>query len=178
MKLINSNNYVKYINHCLSDRDILNIIDTNIIMYHELKNYNNIDDILKNNSCVILYQSTINYGHWCCINKIDNKIYFFDSYGLFPDNQKKYLKPDKTIKKLNQKNQMKRLLLNALNNNYEIYYNHNLLQNKNTSTCGYWCIAFIKYNKSENEFYDYINRLHKKYDLDYDLLSIIIALNY
>lgn len=176
--VINSKMYEKYINKCLSDKDILNLIDTNIIMYHNLKKYNNILEILKNNSAVILYQSTLNYGHWCCINKIDKNIYFFDSYGMFPDNQKKYLRPDKQMKKLNEKNQMRRLLLNTIDLGYTCYYNHNLLQGKNTSTCGYWCVSFIKYNKSENDFYNYIERLHKKYDLSYDLLSVIIALNY
>lgn len=176
--LINPDNYLKYINICLSDKDILNLIDTNIILYHNLKNYKSINQMLKNNCCIILYQSDINFGHWCCINKIDKNIYFFDSYGMFPDKQKDYLNESKEIKKLNETDEIKRLIKHSIYKGYHCFYNHNRLQGKNTSTCGYWCVSFIKYNKSEDDFYDYIEKLHKKYRISYDLIATIVALNY
>ena len=172
--LINPEDFQKYINICLSDKDILKLIDTNIILYHNLKNYKSINQMLKNNCCeacrsnsrpgrndclkhhsaIILYQSDLNFGHWCCINKIDKNIYFFDSYGMFPDKQKDYLNESEYVKKLNETDEMKRLIKQSIKKGYHCYYNHNRLQSKNTSTCGYWCVSFIKYNKSEDDFYN------------------------
>ena len=76
----------------LSDKNIFDKLNgrTNIIMYNQLNNVKNIDDILKDNSVVILFENRPKRGHWVCLIKYFNKkrgrwtIEFFDSYGIFP----------------------------------------------------------------------------------------------
>ena len=77
----------------LSDTDILNYMNgkTNLIQYKEIINYDNIDDLLgQYKKCVLLYHTRENYGHWTCLYKVKNTIYFFDSYGVIPDDEQNY----------------------------------------------------------------------------------------
>jgi hypothetical protein len=51
-----------------------------IYRYHELEKFDNIDQVLGDNlGAIILYQSSVNSGHWCCLFREGNTIYFFDS---------------------------------------------------------------------------------------------------
>ena len=65
--------------------------ETNIIEYNQLYNVYNIDDVLKNGSCVILYttkrENGLSSGHWCCVVALKNKICFFDPYGYIIDDE-------------------------------------------------------------------------------------------
>ena len=74
----------------LSGQDIGNLLNNecNIVPYNEIKNYNNIFDLMgPYRKCAILYLTSANYGHWTCIYEHNNIIYFFDSYGCIPDGQ-------------------------------------------------------------------------------------------
>ena len=61
------------INYALSSDDLYRILEnkTNIIDYKKLYNINNIDDVIKDGSCIILYttgeKEGITFGHWCCV---------------------------------------------------------------------------------------------------------------
>lgn len=82
--------------YSLSNTDITNSLNgkCNIIMYEDLRNVDNIEDVLINDCCIILYQNTKNNGHWVVLNKRysdETPIFeFFDSYGGAPDSQLKY----------------------------------------------------------------------------------------
>jgi hypothetical protein len=73
----------------LSDADILNRLRgrTNIVMYRDLYRYRNIEELLINDSAVILYEKQPKNGHWVCrIRYLFNgepTIEFFDSYPEF-----------------------------------------------------------------------------------------------
>ena len=77
----------------LSNVDIINKLNgkTNIFMYPDLARVRKVEDILVNDSVVILYETKPNVGHWVCILKRGDTIEFFDSYGIFPDKEKKYI---------------------------------------------------------------------------------------
>ena len=79
----------------LSDRDIMDKLQgrTNIFMYSDLGGIEDVDDLLKDDSCVILYENKPRNGHWVCLVRYKDKgtIEFFDSYGLFPDKQKDHM---------------------------------------------------------------------------------------
>lgn len=61
-----------------------------VLTYPELIKYNSIEELLGNvEAVIILYLTSKNYGHWCCLFKYpnSNKIEFFDSYGLIIDDE-------------------------------------------------------------------------------------------
>lgn len=126
----------------ISDRYILSKLNTNVVLYDDLKNYNNIDDALINNSLIILYS---NYpspvGHWCCVVKRGRTLSYFDSFGRKPDNKKK----------LNGSYPYLSALL--LNSNYDLEYNEYDFQSKETSTCGHHCIVRILFKNNSLEEY-------------------------
>ena len=174
--MINTEDYKKYINYPLSTEEIKQLYPTNIKLYNELKNINNLDDILINNSCTILYLDTAQYGHYCCVKKYENNYYFFDPYGEKIDKYNHY-DNGKKIKS----NYLKKLFLKKYKEGYNIFYNEHPLQHHSLeiATCGYWCISFIKLKElNENQFLKYIKRLSNKYKISKDLSAVIIALNY
>lgn len=65
-------------------------------------------------------------SHFVAIYVSSNKIYYFDSYGLPP------FSPE--IKKFIKKNKI---------NGRTFKYNSQLIQNKDSIFCGYYCIAFL-----------------------------------
>lgn len=74
-----------------SGRDILKACDwkTKIVKYSELKKYDSLDELLNPFGCVVLlYETRPNYGHWVCIIRHkDSSVEFYDSYGIFIDDQ-------------------------------------------------------------------------------------------
>lgn len=148
-------------NYSLSDKDMLKLVpDTNIITYDKLQNYNRIDDVLKNNMCVILYLTKKNYGHWTCIFKYDNNtIQIFDSYGTKPDNQiqwiPQYFKSYKNVG-------IPYLTYLLYQSPYNINYNNYRLQKMNNkiTTCGRWCAVRLWFKHLDEEEF---NNMFKKY---------------
>jgi len=110
--------------------------EPNIITYNELDKIRDIDDILKNNMCVILYETSEGYGHWTCVFKDRNTIEHFDSYGLFPDKELKFVSKD-INKMLGQGYPMLSKLLYDCP--YDIRYCNKKFQGEDSSTCGRWC---------------------------------------
>lgn len=76
------------VNYSLSNKDMMELVEgkSNFVLYEDIKD-STMDKLLgKYGCCIILYQSTKNYGHWCClIRHSQHLIEFFDSYGEFPD---------------------------------------------------------------------------------------------
>lgn len=79
----------------LSNEDILRMCDNkvNIFTYPELLKFNSIDQVLyPHNAAIILYMTRENFGHWVAvIRTADNIIEHFDSYGLKPDKELKFI---------------------------------------------------------------------------------------
>lgn len=61
-------------------------------------------------------------GHWTCCKVYNDKILYWDSFGIGP--------MEELVKRAGKK---------------KIYYNDKIIQNLTASTCGYWCIAFFCY---------------------------------
>src|SRR5690349_17439518 len=60
-----------------------------IKLYPELNDTEDIMDILPSDVCVcfILLKTSENSGHWTCLCRNNNMIYYFDSYGVAPDGE-------------------------------------------------------------------------------------------
>jgi|SRR5271154_2028970 len=84
-----------YENIALSDREVLKLIDgkANLILYPDLIEYDNIDEILEPyGACIILFEAKPKYGHWCCLFKQNEKLLeFFNPYGGYPDDSLEYI---------------------------------------------------------------------------------------
>jgi len=154
--------------YAISDADIRNITGiNNIIRYQDIKNYNDIDELLSvNNVVFILFETKDNYGHWTVIYRNKNLIEFFDSYGVFIEKQKLFIQDKDFIDPINH---ISKLLKKSP---YQISYNEIPFQNmkdKSIGTCGKWCI--IRYLHRHKGLYDFekmIKTDSKKYNLSYD----------
>lgn len=136
-------NIKKYEDIALSDKEVLALIDgkANRVLYPELVNYKNIDEVLgPYGACILLFEAKKNYGHWVCLFKMPGggKIEFFNPYGGFPDDSLKYI-PSAFAKISNQDFPYLSALL--YESPYELYYNEHKFQKKDSSTktCGRWC---------------------------------------
>lgn len=126
----------------MSKMDILNKIKTKVVIYNELKNVRNIEQILDEfGHCVLLYLTSHNYGHWVAIIRHEHSIEVFDSYGIYkPDDE---LDTVKNRRELGQsKNYLSILLLKT---GMPIEWNDNKFQ-RAFSTCGRWCCLRIIFN--------------------------------
>jgi hypothetical protein len=129
-----------------SGSDIISALDgeVKIMKYRDIKNYNNIDEVLlPYNKVVLLYEIKPKYGHWCCLFKNNNTIEFFDPYGMKIDKQLDFIN-DNFKKESNQDYPyLSRLLLKSP---YKLTYNDKKLQEKkeDVSSCGrHCCIRLI-----------------------------------
>jgi hypothetical protein len=133
----------KYAKYSLSNSDIENLLDhkMNLILYPELAKFDNIDDVLgPYGACVILYLTRHNYGHWVCIfRRPGNKLEFFDSYGLMPDDELKFV--SENIRR-ELKQDYPHLTWLLYNSGYKIEFNHHKFQKKGSdiATCGRWVV--------------------------------------
>jgi hypothetical protein len=124
-------------------------IDSKILTYTELEQTNNIIDLLPNEKDykIILIQSEPNKGHWCSLLRNKNHIIWFDSYGVYPDGQLKYINHDMNITLDQDKNEILRLMKTA-SSEFTIEYNDYEFQSdsENVATCGRWTIWSILMN--------------------------------
>ena len=134
----------------LSDIDIFRKLNgrINVIMYSDLNKVNNIEDVMVDDSVVILYEKRRKNGHWVCLVRYLKKgvptIEFFDSYGIFPDDEKKKIRDDFLVSSGQKYNKLAELLLRA-SDRYRIEFNNYKLQkiSPDIATCGRHVIARI-----------------------------------
>jgi hypothetical protein len=166
------NNNIKEVKaYALSDGDIHSYLpDVNIIMYNELSDYNNIEELLPNaNSYVILlYQDSENTGHWTCLLRQNNTVEFFDPYGKYPDTQLRWVDNEvredlgitgKFISNLFNKSKLK------------IVYNTAPYQHSgaNINTCGRHVVyRLLNRNLSLKDYHKYFKEETKKLNCNYD----------
>ena len=145
--------------YSLSDTDLRENIDANIVSYSDIKNYKTIDELLGNTGkCFILYETKKNTGHWTClyksslektnkggygVNTPKDTIYFFDPYGNNFDLQLNFI-PKQINKSLGQDH--KHLIELLYNSPYKVEFNEYKLQKlgRGINTCGRWCLVRLQ----------------------------------
>lgn len=138
-------NIDKLVHTPTSDKYILSKINTNIVPYSKLKNYKHIDELLKNDSVIILYELA-EVGHWVCIVRRKKTLSYFDSYGREPD-------PDSYMEKMGCYPHLSRILCNSTK--YILEYNEYNYQRKNVATCGHHAIVRILFKNEPLEKYQH-----------------------
>lgn len=127
-----------------------------VIKYSDLIHVNNLDDLFSKDfpAILLLYETKENSGHWIIMIKHRDRIEFFDSYGLMPDDELKF-----TPKKFRKENNMDVPVLTwlMLHSRYPIEYNDFQFQtlSEDIGTCGRWC--GIRYQMSDTSLDDFID---------------------
>ena len=141
-----------------------------ILLYKNLGNYKDIDELLPNNGDfkMILLEWEKNKGHWVIIYKLNNKYYYFNSYGNKYDNDLNVL--SMCVKKIlgEDTKQITRLL-----NGKSCDWSKKRFQKGDAQTCGRHCvmrISMLKMGYTQTEYDKYLEDLKEKYELPYDLI--------
>lgn len=165
-KMISDSDFSKYITDA----------PEKLIKYCDLSNYSNINDILPNDKDfkIILTESKKNEGHWCVLCKYNNIIEWFDSYGVAPDGELKFIS-NAMRKLLGEDKNFLSNLLKTCNKNQKVIYNKKKLQmlKDGINTCGRWCIArliLLHINYDLKEFINFMKKMKKDYNMPYDLI--------
>jgi hypothetical protein len=102
------------------------------------------DNLKEGNYIINLENSNQSGSHWTCFIKDKNNIYYYDSFGVVPP-QNLY---DISVK-------------NSLN----LYYIDKHDQNLDSTSCGYWVIAFLFYmNNTKGPMLDRMKKFDKKFN--------------
>jgi hypothetical protein len=135
-----------------------------VMKYDGLQDYGR----LPKRPIVLLYETEPNFGHWVCIVDTPEGIEHFDSYGILPDNELKWV-PKGLRHSTGQ--DVKRLLSMLYDTGQKINYNEHRLQSKDAMTCGRWCALRIHFSYLPLEkFYRLIKTACKIYKLTPDEL--------
>lgn len=166
----------------LSNYEINNILkdQTKILTYKALPQFNNIDQLLEPyKNFIMLYMSRPNFGHWTCVLKHPDRIEFFDPYGgkNTPDNELNMIKDD--VKQITNQDYpyLSQLLYDS---GYPIEYNNYQFQEhgQGINSCGRHCIVRCLFkNLLLDEYYEMMNQLCKKFNMNYDQLVTYITTN-
>lgn len=152
----------------ISNHDIYNILgeDTRIFKYRQLSKFKTIEELFATKDFVIiLYETKKDFGHWCCIlwHKKRNTIEHFDSYGLMPDDELKFV-PD-VFRKINNM-MVPHLTALLYNSKKKIEFSEFELQSQDTQTCGRW-VLFRIVNMHNMNIYKFKNMfIDKKFKPD------------
>lgn len=132
------------INKPLSSDQIANAIPgVTVLKYSELCHFDSLPLPM-----VILYETEPNYGHWVAVLETPEGIEHFDSYGIIPDNELKWIHPKFRV---SSGQDMKCLLRMLYNSGEDINYNAHRFQGHDSSTCGRWAILRILFSDMTND---------------------------
>jgi len=135
----------------LTGTEIAELIGTDglVITYPELYRYDSIDELFSNgiNKVVILYlqdkRGETYQGHWVVLTKHRNRVLFFDSYGILPDNELRWNNSTDN-RELNQHrgNYLTTLLKDYADRGGTVEYNEKRFQEHNhgVNTCGRYAV--------------------------------------
>jgi hypothetical protein len=167
--------------YCLSDKDIKKILrNVNIVIYPQLKRYNNILECFKHNNIFVLFFEEEKIGkqisgHWSGFikNDSDKTILYFDPYGLKPDECKDWLKKNTLVSLKEYPNYLSELLEKS---DYTIKYNPIQYQSKkpNNNECGdHTCTRLLHANLNGQQYKSFLDGLKRKYNVaTYDLAVV------
>lgn len=178
---MNSDIIKHYESIALSDEHIFKLLNgkNKLVLYPDLIKYDNIDQVLgENGICTLLFEARKNYGHWCCLWRLNpTTISFFNSYSGYPDDSLKYI-PEHFAKVSDQDVPYLSLLLDK--SPYSLTFNQHAYQKKggDIKTCGrHVCVRLICRKMTEEEYYHYVKHFTEKYNIDPDEFVTLLTMN-
>ena len=132
----------------LSGTDIYNACEKKIkvLKYGQLLQFQTIDEAFNPYDAIaLLYEIEKNYGHWVLLLRHRERgiIEFFDSYGMFIDDQLKHVSPAFKAQSGQDFIYLSELLAKS---DYKVIYNKHKIQSKkeNVSSCGrHLCLRYL-----------------------------------
>lgn len=157
----------------MGDNDIRTYFPSaKILVYNSLNGMAHIDELLPNNKsfAFLLIEDSPNKGHWVSLDKLNNQINFFDSYGGAPDSQLKWISEGQREELGQDRKTLTKLLKNS---GYKVNYNPVKYQEKDSDikTCGRHCVMRIKKmleNKDLDDYLKFMEGIKKSTGMDYD----------
>ena len=160
-------------NKPLSNEDFEHTIGVkaeDIILYSALSQFNTIEELLPNNTDfkIILLEWQRNKGHWVVLYKLNDKYYYFNSYGVKYDNDLNVL--SRCMRRILGEDtaQITRLL-----GGKDCGYSKRRFQKGMSQTCGRWCvmrISTLKMGFTQDDFENYLDKVKYNTDLPFDLI--------
>jgi hypothetical protein len=144
--------YEKKLAHMMSNDDLLVYlpdVKENLITYKELKKFKTMEQLLEKPNFdykILLIETQRNQGHWVCLAKKDDTVYWFDSYGQDP-HENINMVSSCVRRMLGQENdEIKRLYKSAREEGFRVEENDFQFQadKPNINTCGRWILFFIQ----------------------------------
>lgn len=124
-------------------------IDIKIILYQELHQLQDINELFElSDNIIILYRTTQDYGHFVSLLNYDTHIEYFDSYGEAPDYELKFSEQSLRHMKGHIIPHISSLLkIASERDKKKIIYNKIKLQryHEHVNTCGRWAALRIKF---------------------------------
>jgi hypothetical protein len=171
-------------NYALSDVDVKKIApDCRVFSYSQLTPMTNLNQLINttNRKAMILYQTGnanggASMGHWVSIMLLNNGIYFFDSYGTFPDKEQNMIGQAFMEQSNQTKNKLQSLIRNSpyANNAYYSEYKYQAMK-PGVNTCGRWSALFLRCDMTENEYHNFIMKAKKSLNTTNDKTIVILT---
>lgn len=184
MEPININKVNQFIHKSISDQDLekyfTKAIQKKILVFGDLRKYNSIDEVLpkQKDFIIMLIETAPNIGHWCCLTKNNGVVTWFDSYGMKPGSELKFVDEDKRAQLNEDRNYLGELLQKT---KYKVEYNTIAFQSDgdNVRDCGRYVILYLILFNEKNfnlkQFQQFMKNETKKLKLSYDqLVSYLI----
>jgi hypothetical protein len=150
--------------YALSGEDILRIADGKcvVISYEDLHNLETLDSILDPyDAAVILYQTTELFGHWIALLRKGDRIEFYDSYGLKPDEELNL--QNAYHKRIHEGKIVPHLSHLLRQDGYRVVYNSERLQEnlEDVNSCGRYAALRVRLrNFGMNKFNSLLTKNH------------------
>lgn len=166
------------INKSLSATEVLNLLDNKaqFVQYSDIHKIPTIDVLLgPHRKCVLLYQTSKNYGHYVAVWQHNNIIFFFDSYGGIVDSQLNFVPHDMKDELNSSHNYLIRLMYNS---GMKVQFNQYQLQSRepDVASCGRWTVNRLRFPEISIDEYHNIFKQSSRYIPNDELIVLLVPL--
>lgn len=155
------------LNYSLSESEVLRLAGKGARMftYPEIARMNKLDQLVNSTypKAIILYMTSGNSGHWCGLKLMDGSLYFFDSYGTFPDVELEQIRKMKGDSFADETDQIHKKLTELIKKSpiKNVFYSQYKLQKLKSgiNTCGRWVGMWLNSHMDENQFNAFIQKV-------------------
>jgi hypothetical protein len=119
--------------------------EAKVMLYDEFSKLKDIPPV-----AVYLFQTSYNYGHWCCVLRNGKDVDFFDSYGIPIEGEHAFVSQELLQHLGESKNLIKDL---CIKKGYSMSHNTTTLQGEKSQTCGRHVVERIRKKMLDNESY-------------------------
>jgi hypothetical protein len=173
------NDYKAKLEQMISDTDFQRFLPDahdKVIKYSDLANFETMDHLLPNKDDyrIILTETKKNSGHWCCLLKYGDTYEWYDSYGVCPEGELRFI-PSAMKSLLGETTHELSRLFNTVPEDKYCIYNKKKLQvlKDGINTCGKWCICRLQmamFGYDLPDFLEFVKRQKDKFGKPYDIL--------